>query len=1801
MKQYLKSILAGILSICIIFSVPGVQLCVKAVDSTDVAENTEKNRIEKLFMPENEKIVLNEKKDLEEIRKSFPEVLEAQFENETQKENVPVLWECRDDYAGTNYDQYTFDPIIDNTEYEFSDNFDESELPYIEVVIIDENKQEQDLKMSGNGALESPYMISSLQDLKMVSNDLSGNYELVSDIDLSEDGGVWIPIGTEETPFSGTFNGAGHDIYGLKSFSQSKYEGIFGYAKNAKIENVTVIMDESSAIYTDGAKAAGLILGYGVNTNITACNASGKLLVDFANQSNGYGCAFTGGIVGYLSGSVNQCFSQGEFQSVFGWDCDGHVGGIAGELAGDVIDCYAISNLRVSNRHNGEYSGGLVGWMKDHKIINSYAISWHYQRRWDSNYDSGLFGNPYGTVVKNSYYNKETLEMVNVTGECEKTSDELKKRDTYNGWDFENVWEINPSRNGGYPYLKTQSQRLMYGCILDDPILNNVSPNKYELAKEYCDGTSAEGYTLIGNEKTIVLEYDRPIKIMDNKKLYCICLETNANIPAEFSVKDENKLCITISGLVSKQHYKIIVEKNAIFGTGGGSSKGNHIAWDRTYAISDIPMDGKGTEESPYLITTPEQLDAVRYELFSCYQLQNDIDLWEYKRSGWKPIGDRKHTFSGTFDGNGYRIVGLKNFEGSGETVLDTGIEPRGFFSCVQNATIANLGIAVEEKNKFNGTAQSTSFGLLVGKGTGRIINCYAIGDVYTKKGIAVGLLAGIFSGEINRCWSKGSLDSTDPWWESSGRVSAGGIVGEAEGNIINCYSICDIKANVQSIVSKQTSYVGGIVGKLEGAAITIEDSYYVGSLLTSVENDNQVYRVGGIIGCFEYSNPDMSKYDISNCYYNSDTTGITSETDSNMISKLGIPKTTDEMKSGNTYENWDFENVWQMGTYMNDGYPYFRNTEKFYVNREEIVISYEELFIDYPRDLDNVVTDRILEKVWNASTEAQSIYSNGEKDAWLAGQYVLYEDAFYITINETMKMLVQNITKYLNLKGLYYAGCEDEIIDQVTAEIVKELGQNENVLGEITEKCGEKYSTIKKIADLGNKISKKEWTDYVVALKIWDKKTSQEVAERLYSDMDNTLEKFSGVMEEGIRIMRAFQMASTVLWTISLSEEVIADIKNRIRKGTDLYVGLQRLEDRAKDPTGTALQYTINFTAHECAKAIADGVEEALFSLIFSGAGKGILKIGKAAIQGAIDASVYAKADDYVKAVTYAGASTFIRGVSADIKCQYIRNKKDGVRVTSGKLSKDMQDYQTYFNLYIFSLNRQLDLMKGISKSRYDIIRRIEAAKALIEDYDCEQHLQFSLRQAEKGWRLKYTKRDGKIAIAGNANDVISVNDVHSASYADDAGILFIPGELQGNPVKTILPYAFASDSSVKMIVIDEGVEEISEGAFADCPNLKHVLLPNSLKTIKAGAFANCEQITDIELPERIESIDNTVFDNNDNLTIYSETHSKAADFARAMDYELIEIESRIASLDISSYPDKTEFSSDEEIDLSGLELLVTYMNGEQETITDNWVILDGLLKEDPTVLQVQYMEKRVSVPITLHVKEHEYCIEYMDIYGNELANKKTGTASFGEKIEEVPISIPGYTAQNEIYNFIVDGGDNIFSVIYDENEKLYLEKGGMIEEIQSQKETGKEITPEIIVKYKGQILTKDKDYMIIYTDNIKAGNATALAVGINEYDGVISKEFLIEKSDSSAPDNQNPSEEPGQNEENVPKEPSDHETDGSKQNDVNDPQKGADTSKAAVDAGDDGIIVFWLILAITSMGIGSLFIYKRCKKGRN
>ncbi|MBR4100382.1 MAG: glycoside hydrolase family 9 protein [Oscillospiraceae bacterium] len=109
----------------------------------------------------------------------------------------------------------------------------------------------------------------------------------------------------------------------------------------------------------------------------------------------------------------------------------------------------------------------------------------------------------------------------------------------------------------------------------------------------------------------------------------------------------------------------------------------------------------------------------------------------------------------------------------------------------------------------------------------------------------------------------------------------------------------------------------------------------------------------------------------------------------------------------------------------------------------------------------------------------------------------------------------------------------------------------------------------------------------------------------------------------------------------------------------------------------------------------------------------------------------------------------------------------------------------------------------------------------------------------------LTYTTEDGCVIISGCEEGVETVE---------------IPSEIDGMPVTKIGPTAFY-ESSLKSIVIPEGVTTIASGAFWHCKSLAEIQFPSTLTTIEGFAFNDCQALETIEFPKSVTYIGNSAF----------------------------------------------------------------------------------------------------------------------------------------------------------------------------------------------------------------------------------------------------------------------------------------------------------------------------------------------------
>lgn len=276
-------------------------------------------------------------------------------------------------------------------------------------------------------------------------------------------------------------------------------------------------------------------------------------------------------------------------------------------------------------------------------------------------------------------------------------------------------------------------------------------------------------------------------------------------------------------------------------------------------------------------IYTADDLHNIRNDLYGYYVLANDIDLnvSPYNSGdGWVPISD----FFGTLDGNGHTINNL-SLTGSGIGV--------GLFKLVSSSgNIKNIRL----DNAYV-KSEGAIVGGLVGRNYGDISNSSVNGYVSGRFGTGGLVGKNYSSGKISSCFTNGVVSSVS---------SAGGLVGFNDGLISNSYSLSD----VISLASSTEIVYGGFVSNNSG---TINNSYSIGRVIYEDREDP--------------TDKGFSSNSVSATNYWDVNTSLQTTSGGGAIGK-----TTQEMKTQNTFVGWDFTDIWAIDLNVNNGYPYLRN-----------------------------------------------------------------------------------------------------------------------------------------------------------------------------------------------------------------------------------------------------------------------------------------------------------------------------------------------------------------------------------------------------------------------------------------------------------------------------------------------------------------------------------------------------------------------------------------------------------------------------------------------------------------------------------------------------------------------------------------------------------------------------------------------------------------------------------------------------------------------------------------------------------
>lgn len=695
---------------------------------------------------------------------------------------------------------------------------------------------------SGNGEVDSPYIITTAEELKWFRDEVnSGRYSIcakiadnVEVIDMSTvchaadksqnlEEVSWEPIGTNQ--YMGTFDGNNKTITNLYINANQKYSGLFGYTYRSAIKNLTFV----NANVTNTNSFTGILVGYGYGgtyQNImtsTSCEVNGgdgtggiagKLAgnaYNCVNYATVQGKEQVGGLFSSYdsSKSITACANYGKVTASSLW-----VGGLVGYFnSGTIQDCANYGDVKGTN-----HVGGMAGFVSSGKIQNVFSYG-NVSATMSTQNIGMAFGSGSGTTEGMvAYYSGAKLTANGQEKDVKAFGSGTPSEDNATGFteaqlksgvvayqlqqnaSSEAKWGQNLTNDGDfYPVIGSEhtvyADNSLVNCKTHEKISGSFTNNPSSSAIRYKHGATI--HHAAANATCTVAATKEYWQCQDCQRIYSdsqLTVEltdvTDAEHPALGHDNNEDGYCDRC------QHY-VAVKPSQVNGV-YLIAKPYHLAWFRDYVNGTIVNEGEvaGTTHPSASAMLTADIDLKNY----CHAAEDGKELLS-----WIPIGNYYNRWKGNMNGQGHTISNL---------YIKTAQNYVGLFGSTERATIQDLIFDYAKVENVNTTNTNTLYtGILAG---------YA-------DGVSPSHIRGIKT--TNNCTVIGQED-------------AGGIVGGARINLENCENHSSVKG---------TRFVGGIAGCSEK---NIKRCTNYGT----VENNNSF--TGGIIGyAYDTSIEDCANY----------------------------------------------------------------------------------------------------------------------------------------------------------------------------------------------------------------------------------------------------------------------------------------------------------------------------------------------------------------------------------------------------------------------------------------------------------------------------------------------------------------------------------------------------------------------------------------------------------------------------------------------------------------------------------------------------------------------------------------------------------------------------------------------------------------------------------------------------------------------------------------------------------------------------------------------------------------------------
>ncbi len=550
----------------------------------------------------------------------------------------------------------------------------------------------------GGGVAENPYLIKTKADLVLLSQLTTEKkqlfpetyFKLANDIDLEYDEaflGICANFDDAHNYFAGTLDGDGHYIHKMKfhpvewktvgtetswgtlnTSACKAYKGLVGrLSADGVVKNVNIAADCDLKYFA----TSGAVVGYNSGL-VENCRNYADVL--------GYSC-WIGGIVGQnlKDGKIRGCYNEGHIVGGYA-----QTGGIAGATYSIIENSMNVGRIEIrqlaTNFANqlqsaGGISGSSSAGGKYVNCVNAGTVTAQIKRA------GGIVGY-WGTVTSttSSYYRNDMINCVNygtVMSADAATNGALAGGDSQsdskdisgNYWDVQ-ILDILADANAVHEGMTgVETSVLTSGKALEgfDTSLWQFEAGKYPVLKAFAN--------------------EERVKEACAAKLLVPAGVTVKNLTADATVENATPALA--------QGTKFVLAGNVVKGIPSTEevvrdtltiTNGNFVKLIALSAMPVNPLQGEGTAENPYRITTPQEWNALAsYMSKTANNLQgeyvavmNDIDFTDVAE-GITPLGNDGVTpFDGNLDGKGFVVKGYSyktKVEGEGALFGTIGAE----------------------------------------------------------------------------------------------------------------------------------------------------------------------------------------------------------------------------------------------------------------------------------------------------------------------------------------------------------------------------------------------------------------------------------------------------------------------------------------------------------------------------------------------------------------------------------------------------------------------------------------------------------------------------------------------------------------------------------------------------------------------------------------------------------------------------------------------------------------------------------------------------------------------------------------------------------------------------------------------------------------------------------------------------------------------------------------------------------------------------------------------------------------------